>query len=85
MPGRPTTFADFSRYLSPDVDEARIAREGVVIICPTNDAFCLPHLEELAARGPVARRTEVELRQRWLWLEGPAEHFVISTVPGAGP
>ena len=82
MPARPTTFADFSRYLSPDVDEARIAREGAVVICPANDAFCMRHLEELAARRPEGRRTEVQLRRRWLWLEGPAERFVIATVPG---
>jgi hypothetical protein len=85
LPARPTTFADFSRYLSPDVDEARIAREGVVIICPAKDTFCMQHLEELASRGPAGRRTDVELRRHWLWLEGPAERFVIATVPGAHP
>jgi 4-amino-4-deoxy-L-arabinose transferase-like glycosyltransferase len=83
MPTRPTTFADFSRYLSPNVDEALIAREGMVIICPAKDAFCMQHLEAIAARGPAGRRTEVTLRRRWLWLEGAAERFVIATVPGA--
>jgi len=81
MREHPATFADFSRYLSPDIDDARIAREGAVVVCPGNDAYCMRNLNDMAARSPGGRRAEVTLSRRWLWLEGPPERFVIVTIP----
>jgi 4-amino-4-deoxy-L-arabinose transferase-like glycosyltransferase len=83
MHGKPTTYADFSRYLSPDVDEARIAREGAVVVCPTGDGWCMRNLDAMVGRVPGGSRMELTLRRRWLWLEGPAERFVIATLPAA--
>ena len=33
---RPSTYADFSTYLSPWADDARIAREGVAVMVATD-------------------------------------------------
>ena len=78
---RPSTYADFSRYLSPWVDDARIAREGIAMVCPASDAGCLAALSGIAAAGPSGRRTEVTLVRRWFGFEGTPERFVIAVVP----
>jgi 4-amino-4-deoxy-L-arabinose transferase-like glycosyltransferase len=79
MTDRPSTYADFSDYLSPWVDDERIARDGVVIICPTEDYVCLESLDALAAGAPAGRRTEVTLTRHWLGLENNPRSFVIVT------
>ena len=81
MADRPSTYADFSPYLSPWVDQARLAREGVAIICPVEDAGCLYGLNTLTAAGPPGRRDEVTLVRHWLGFTGGAQRFVIATVP----
>lgn len=78
---RPSTYADFSHYLSPWVDDARIARDGVAIICPARDAGCLDNMKTLTAAGPPGRREDVTLTRHWLGFTGAAAHFVIATVP----
>ena len=77
---KPSTFADFSPYLSPWVDDARIAREGMVVMVATDNPwfdFTLKHIDAL----PAARRSEVTLARHWLWFEGAPKRFVIATVP----
>jgi hypothetical protein len=38
-------------------------------------------MNRLTAAGPPGRRAEVTLAPRWLGLTGPAERFLIATVP----
>ena len=38
---QPSTFAQFSHYLSPWADDARIARDGMAIMCEADDPLCL--------------------------------------------
>lgn len=78
---RPSTYADFSSYMSPWADTAALTRKGMAIICPARDEFCLRFLDALAKIRPLARRTEVELTPRWLWLTGEPARFVIATMP----
>jgi hypothetical protein len=83
VPDRPLTFADFSDYLSPWVDDARIVREGIVIVCPADMPWCLKNLDSLAAGNANTRRSEVTLRRSWLWLHSPPARFLIAIVPPA--
>jgi 4-amino-4-deoxy-L-arabinose transferase-like glycosyltransferase len=78
---RPTTYADFSDYLSPWVTAARIAREGIAIVCPTGDNSCLDGMAKLTAGGPPGRRSEVTLTRHWLGFSSAPKTFVIATVP----
>ena len=78
---KPSAYIDFSRYLSPWVTPARIAREGIAIICPAADQLCLDHMNALAAAGPPGRRSEVTLTRHWLGFAGAPRRFVIATVP----
>jgi 4-amino-4-deoxy-L-arabinose transferase-like glycosyltransferase len=85
---KPSTFADFgSNYtafatsMSPWVNNTRIAREGIAIICEAADDLCLTEMNKLTAARPSGRRSEVTLTRHWLGLEGSARRFVIATVP----
>jgi len=76
----PSTFADFSHYLAPWVDDARIAREGMVIMVAADSAwfdFTLQHLDAFAG----ARREEVTLTRHWLGFDSAPRRFIIAVVP----
>jgi 4-amino-4-deoxy-L-arabinose transferase-like glycosyltransferase len=78
---KPTTYADFSSYLSPWVNAQRIDREGIAIICPADDAGCLTGMKTLTDAGPAGQRSEVTLTRHWLGFAGAPKNFVIATVP----
>ncbi len=88
---KPSTFADFgsnytafAKSLSPWVNNTRIAREGIAIICRAVDDLCLMEMNKLTAARPSGRRSEVTLTRHWLGLEGSTRRFVIATVlPGS--
>jgi hypothetical protein len=77
---RPSTFADFSHYLSPWADDARVAREGMVIMVEA-DPYWLDRAAKYIDAAPGARRTEVTLTRRWLGFENTPKRFMIATVP----
>jgi 4-amino-4-deoxy-L-arabinose transferase-like glycosyltransferase len=77
---RPSTFADFSPYLSPWADAARIRREGIAVMYATDSPWFNVATKYVEA-APVARRSEVTLARRWLGLESRPKTFVIAIVP----
>jgi hypothetical protein len=77
---RPSTYADFSPYLSPWVDEARIAREGVAVMAAIDSPW-IPVIERYLAAAPVARRTEVTLVRHWLGFTNPPRRFIVAIIP----
>jgi hypothetical protein len=81
MHDRPSNFADFSRYLSPWIDDKGLMHAGLAVICPHRDANCLAKLEQLTERRPAAQRVDVILTPRWLGFSGTADHFVIAIMP----
>jgi hypothetical protein len=82
IPDKPSTYADFSLYLSPWINDARLRRDGVAIVCPSDDPDCLKSMSELQALGPAGgRRAIVTLRRHWLGFTGEPRDFVIATVP----
>jgi hypothetical protein len=78
---RPSTFADFSPYLSPWADEQALLRKGLAVICPSRDALCMRNLDALAKKRRPARRVEVELTPKWLGFAGTPDRFVIAIMP----
>ena len=81
MQDQPSTYADFSSYLSPWVDEARIERDGMAIVCPADNDECLRGMQRLTDAGPPGRHSEITLTRHWLGFSGSAERFVIATIP----
>jgi hypothetical protein len=74
-------FSSFSSRLSPWVTEARIADQGIAIICPADESVCLKDMNKLTAGRPAGRHSEVTLTRHWLGLTGGTRRFVIATVP----
>jgi len=77
---RPSTYAHFSKYLSPWVDDARIRHDGMAIMCE-DFPLCLQFMEHVAAPFGGGRRAEVTLARRWLGFASAPKRFVIMIVP----
>jgi hypothetical protein len=78
---RPSTLDIGTPELTPWTDAQRIAREGIVLYCPAEDALCIKAMDELAAHGPPGRRVEVEVSRRYLGFSDKPVRYVIVTVP----
>ena len=78
---KPSTLAEFSPYLSPWADDARMARDGMAIMCEAGDPNCLKAIDIFSAISPGGRRTEVTLTRRWLGFENAPKRFMIATIP----
>jgi len=66
--------------VTPWIDEAQVARDGIALACPVEESTCMAALEARAARGPVGRRTEVEVTRRYLGTDDKPDRFVIVTI-----
>jgi hypothetical protein len=63
-------------------EEARIAENGVVLLCPMSDRNCISAAEARAARSPSSRRRELEVSRNYLGFAGkPARYLVIAIPP----
>jgi len=78
---RPSTFADFSHYLSPWADDAHIARDGMVIMVDAGVQYWVDQAARYIDAVPGSRRTEVTVARRWLGFESAPKRFMIATVP----
>jgi hypothetical protein len=76
---QPSTFADFSPYLSPWATPERVARDGMVVMVAHGSPWFDDTLRRLEAY-PVASRREVTLTRRWLWFDNAPRRFIIATV-----
>lgn len=81
IPDRPTTFADFYTYLSPQVTPERIAREGMAVVFAKSEAHNLDALNRIAAGRGDVKRLDVTLTRRWLGFESAPRTFTIAIVP----
>jgi len=74
----PSTYADFSPYVSPWANEHALLHKGLAIVCPSRDGGCLQNLEALAKNRPVARRVTLTLTPRLFGFAGTSDNFVIA-------
>jgi hypothetical protein len=66
--------------LTPWVDETKVARDGIALVCPVEETTCMRALEARAAQGFVGRRTEVAITRRYLGTDDKPDRFVILTI-----
>jgi len=78
---RPSTFEIVTPALTPWTDEARIARQGILLYCPVTENRCMDALNRRAATAPLGRRVEVELSRTFLGIPGPVTRYVIVAIP----
>jgi 4-amino-4-deoxy-L-arabinose transferase-like glycosyltransferase len=78
---RPSDYEIASPQLTPWVDDARIARDGIALYCPAVDGPCMKALDAWATRSPAAKRTEIEVSRSFLGTADEAERYVILIIP----
>jgi dolichyl-phosphate-mannose-protein mannosyltransferase len=67
--------------LTPWIDEAQVARDGIALMCPVvEEQDCLRELNR-RAQGPGTRRSEVAITRRYFGSDDPPERFVIAIIP----
>ena len=64
---------------TPWADEARIAREGIALVCAADDAICMYFLARYA--GDAAKRSEVTLSRSYFGVADAPVRYVIAIVP----
>ncbi len=74
---RPSDFEIASPQLTPWVDDARIARDGIALYCPAADGPCMKALDAWAARSAGAKRSEIEVSRRFLGNADKPERYVV--------
>ncbi|HLH91189.1 MAG TPA: glycosyltransferase family 39 protein [Xanthobacteraceae bacterium] len=66
--------------VTPWIDEAQVARDGIALVCPTVETTCMHALEARAAQGAVGRRIEVEITRRYFGTDDKPDRFLIVTI-----
>jgi 4-amino-4-deoxy-L-arabinose transferase-like glycosyltransferase len=79
----PSALEIVNPRMTPWIDEARVARDGLAIVCPADNALCMAALDERMARVPAGRRAVVSISRRYMGSSAPAQEFVIATIPPA--
>jgi hypothetical protein len=78
---RPSDYEIASPQLTPWVDDARIARDGIALYCPVADGPCMKALAAWAARSPAAKRSEIEVSRSFLGTADKPETYVVLIIP----
>jgi len=81
FPDRPSTFDIVNPAMTPWADEARIARQGIVLYCPVTENRCMDGLNRRAAVAPQGRRVEVDISRTFLGIPGSVTRYVIMAIP----
>jgi hypothetical protein len=81
FPDRPSTFEMVNPALTPWTDEARIARQGILLYCPVLESRCMDALNSRSAAAPRGRRVEVDISRTFLGIPGPIMRYVIVAIP----
>ena len=83
---RPSAFPEFSFPIATWVDEARLARDGMVMVCATDNAGCLAEAQRRADRAPAAKAAtaapvEVTVARSLFGIAGTARRYRIWALP----
>jgi hypothetical protein len=81
FPDRPSTLEIVNPGVTPWTDEARIAREGILLYCPVPESQCMNALNKRAAGAPGANRVEVDIARTFLGMRGPVTRYAIAAIP----
>jgi hypothetical protein len=78
---KPSTLDVGNPAATPWASEARIAREGVALVCAATDDGCLRLIAARAAAAPRAQRSEVVLSRRYLGSDDAPARYAIVVIP----
>lgn len=77
----PSTLDIMSPMQTPWVDDERIKREGIVIVCPVPESYCVDAMNGYAARYPSAAVEDVSLARRFFGTPDKPVLYRILTIP----
>ena len=78
---RPSTFDVLDPRQTPWADEARIAKQGIALLCAIGEKNCMDAVDALAARFARSQRMEIEVARDYLGAAGKPERYLIITIP----
>jgi 4-amino-4-deoxy-L-arabinose transferase-like glycosyltransferase len=79
LAGKPLRIDIVGPRDTPWADSTLIAREGIALVCASDDAICMRALAALA--GPAMPRREVTLSRSYFGVAGAPERYTIAIVP----
>ena len=79
LPERPSAFPELNERIAPWIDQRRLARAGIALVCPVVDRNCVGMIE--ARAGSAGRRTEFEIARSSLGAAGPSARYLLIIVP----
>jgi 4-amino-4-deoxy-L-arabinose transferase-like glycosyltransferase len=80
FPSRPATYAITSPWRTPWVDEARIARDGIAIVCPEPEGACVDEMKKYAERYS-AKVESVTLARHYFGTDDQPMTYEIVIIP----
>jgi len=81
---QPSTLDIISPKQTPWVDDDRIAREGLVIVCPVPETACVEAMNSYAKRYPDSALDDVNLARRYFGaLDRPVHYQILTILPQA--
>jgi hypothetical protein len=80
FPSRPATYAITSPERTPWVDEDRIRRDGIAIVCPEPEVACMQQMNAYAARYG-AKVEEVTLSRHYFGTDDLPVRYQIAIIP----
>ena len=81
LPSRPSTIDIVTPAQTPWVDEDRIKREGIAIVCPEPESACMQSMNAYIARYPAAKVEDVVLARHHLGMQDKPVRYKIVIVP----
>ena len=81
LPDRPSTLDVLDPRRTPWANEARIARQGIALVCAVEETDCVNAVAALASGLSRGKRSEIELARNYLGVAGKPERYWIITVP----
>jgi hypothetical protein len=80
FPSRPATYALTSPWRTPWVDDARIARDGIAIVCPEPETACMNEMKKYAGQYG-ARIQSVTLARHYFGTDDRPMTYEIVIIP----
>jgi 4-amino-4-deoxy-L-arabinose transferase-like glycosyltransferase len=78
--GRALAYFITAPALSPSIDDTRIAREGIALVCAEEEQACMDALNARSARAGV-QPTEITLVREYFGVPGRQARYMISGIP----
>jgi hypothetical protein len=81
FPSRPATYAIDEPARTPWVNDDRIAREGVAIVCPEDDSACVERMNSYAVRYGAHTETVTLARSYFGTSDAPVRYQIVIIPP----